>query len=229
MKRILLSLFAVALSVLLKGQTFSVDPADTIHYTLHPGHGAEIYFHFKNTSSQPLTLEWSRLAGNYPSQWTMLLCDNKECFSASHLGDTMSTVDPGDSAFFKLICAPNGVAAVGTLDLRVWDTLNPGATADVHYIINATTQTGVARPSLSQTVAIFPTLVRESVHVQARQGLLEKGKIELFDTKGHLQISQNVSAQRSLHIPVGQLVPGIYLLRYECRSGQLTQKIVVER
>ncbi|MFN8394859.1 MAG: hypothetical protein U0176_09335 [Bacteroidia bacterium] len=35
MKRILLSLFAVALAVVL-GQTFSVTPSDTIHYTSIP-------------------------------------------------------------------------------------------------------------------------------------------------------------------------------------------------
>ena len=229
MKRILLSLFAVALAVVLKGQTFSVTPSDTIHYTLHPSHGAEIYFHFQNISAQPLTLRWSRLGGSYSSHWTMLLCDNKECFSASHPGDTMNTVVPGDSAFFKLICAPNDTPGVGTLDLRVWDTLNPSSTVDVHYIINATTATAVANPSLSQTVVVFPTIARESIHIQAKQGLLEKGKVSLYDTKGHLQLSQPVNPQRTVQIALGQLAPGIYLMRYECRSGQLTQKVMVER
>lgn len=229
MKRFLALSLLVAFFAGASAQTFVVHPSDSIYYPLDPGHGAEIYFHFVNTSPQPITLQWERLGGNYPTpQWTMLLCDNKECFPGTHSGDTMATIVSGDSAFFKLISAPNGVAAVGTLDLRVWDTMATSYTVDVHYIVDAL-NTGTPKPSLEQTVLVFPTIVRDRVQLQARSGHLEKGVVRIYDTKGHVVASEPIVAQRSQHLEVRDLMPGIYLLRYETRGGQLVRKIVVEQ
>jgi hypothetical protein len=86
---------------------------------------------------------------------------------------------------------------------------------------------GVSTTLGEEKVAISPSPAHDYVGMKAGDGQLEKGTVKLYDLNGQLLLSKPVNAVQSMTIDVQSLMSGIYLLRYEYKSGALTRKLVV--
>jgi hypothetical protein len=75
--------------------------------------------------------------------------------------------------------------------------------------------------------SITPVPAHDVLHLSAKNGLLDKGTVKLYDLSGALMLSQDVSAVQRTELDVQSLESGLYIVRYDSKSGSLAQKVVV--
>lgn len=226
MRRIYLFAILMGLAAWVQAQSFSVRPSTTKDTTVAIDHSVDVYIYFDNEFQQPLTLAWEETAHNFPQDWLMTICDNFACYNIPHGLDTMASVSQGGYGFLKVTCTPLVVGGFGTVSYHVYDANNPLYTTNVTFNFNAVTS-AVSNALLSERFTVSPVPAHDALHLTARNGLLDKGTLRLYDLKGQQMRSQSVSAVQSASMDVQALSPGMYMLRYETNAGTLTQKVVV--
>jgi hypothetical protein len=227
MKKLFFLGLLIGLLVLGRAQTFTTLPSNTVSAVLDPTRAGEYHFYFENVASSSITLRWDQVTATFPNNWIVQLCDNGECHNVPHLGDTMVTFVQGDSSFLKLTVIANNTPGIGTFCYHVWDTVS-GDASDICFNIDAT-GTAVEPVMLRDRVLVTPTPATDVVRLVAKTGLLERGVVKVYDLAGEVVLSQEVIATRRNELNIKGLEDGIYLLRYETKSGSLTQKVVVAR
>ena len=209
-------------------QSFYVFPNDSVVDNIDPNRAVEQDIRFVNSGQQASTLRWTVTTQTYPQGWWVTLCDNAECHSLPWPGDTMRTLQPGDTSFLHLTVVPNNIAGSLLVIVNVWDSLNPSINADVTFIVNATA-TAVSPALLRNQISIFPSPASDLLHLRARTGALERGTAKLYDLKGRLVLSQAIGTVQDAALHIRTVEAGIYLLRYESKSGTLTEKVMITR
>lgn len=228
MKKIFLfACLVLGLTGLAQAQSFTVRPSTVRDTTLRSDASVDVYVYFDNAFQNPLTLVWEKTGLNVPSQWLMTVCDNFACYPISNSGDTMATVNSGDHGYLKVTAIPQNYSATGSVTYHVWDANNPIFSTDVTFNFNATSATAVDPSQASERFVVSPQPAHDVVRLSARNGQLDKGTVRLYDLKGQLVMSQLVTAVQSQSLDVSSLKPGMYMLRYESKSGTLSQKVVV--
>ncbi len=217
----------LALFVVGKAQTFTVYPSLVVNTTLDARNTANVYIHFPNSTAQPITLAWEVTNSNYPQGWLMQVCDNNLCYNLPHPLETMNPVVQGDSGFLKMICFPLEIAGTGTITFHVYDVNSPTSSVNVTYNFEATSTVGFTTGPTEENVNIFPNPAQDYLNIRSLNGQLEKGSVKLYDLKGQLLLDQPVKAGQGNSIDVQTITPGMYLLRYESKSGILTKKVVI--
>jgi Secretion system C-terminal sorting domain len=229
MRKIYLLTLLMSFFALGQAQTFTVHPANTVNTNVDVNHSVDVYIHFANAFQSQQTLVWETTNLSVPNQWFMTVCDNGSCFTLPHLTDTMVPVLPGDTSFLKVTCVPNGQVATGVVSFRVYDLNSPTSSANVTFNFNSTNITAVSVAQLDQRYTVSPNPATEILHLSARGSLLDKGTVTLMDLQGHQVLTQDVNAVLNADLRVGDLAPGIYMLRYATKVGTVTKKVVIAR
>jgi hypothetical protein len=222
-------LLALLMGILAVGQaqSFIVTPSLVVDTDVDPRGTVDVYIHFTNTNQLPLTLQWEPTNSSYPSGWFMSLCDNEACYSLPHGSETMAAVTMGDSAFLKITCVPMEITGTGTLSYHVYDVNNVSDAADVTFNFNVQTATAITSSQMASQFSVSPSPASEVLHLTARNGMLDKGNVVLMNLQGQTVLAQNINAVQSADIRVADLAPGAYFLRYDSKTGSMTQKVVV--
>lgn len=228
MRTVYILTLILGLFVISKAQTFSVYPADTVSTTLDSRATANVYIHFPNLTGQPITLAWEVTNSAYPSGWLMQVCDNNLCYNLPHPLETMNPVVQGDSGFLKMICFPLEIPGTGTITFHVYDVNSPTSSVNVTYNFNATSVVGVGATTIKENISFAPNPAQSHISLRARGGLLETGTVKLFDMTGALVLQQSINAVQATEVDIQAIRPGIYLLQYESKSGNMTKRIVIE-
>lgn len=211
-------------------QSFTVEPNDSVFATITPRGEAHLTIYFQNTSGANQRLRWNVPSASAPSAWIIQVCDNFSCHNAPHPQvDSMMTVAPLDSGFLKATFIPDEVPGSGWIKCVVWDVADSVGTAvEVYFAVDALPN--AVAPSLQEEAfTLSPSPAASNVHLSAKNGLLEKGNIQVFDIAGQQVLTQSTAKVQTATLNVSDLVPGIYLLRYESKAGILTKKLVIAR
>ena len=227
MKKLVLFMLLLGLFSISDAQTFTVYPSNVVNTTLDARGSANVYIHFPNISSQPITFVWEVTNSSYPSQWLMQVCDNFLCYTLPHPIDTMTPVPPGDSGFLKMICIPMEVTGNSTISFHVYDMNNPSSEANVTYNFEVTSAVGISSMANEEEVSFSPSPANEEIVLNSSNGYLERGRLKVYDLRGQLHLDCPVNSVQSMTLDVQPLLSGIYLLRYEYKSGSVTKKVVV--
>jgi Secretion system C-terminal sorting domain len=229
MRKIYLLTLLVSLFALAKAQTFTVLPSSTSNTTVDVNGSREATIYFRNNFQTPIDLVWdvTSQAGSYPSAWFITVCDNQACFSLPHPTDSMAPVAALDSGFLKLACAPGGVAGQGFVSFNVYDFNSPTSSVNVTFNFTANEFVAVTPSSFEERFAVSPNPAQDYVRLSGRGSLLDKGMVTLLDMQGRQVLTQEVAAVQSADFSVASLTPGMYVLRYSTKAGDMTRKVVV--
>ncbi len=209
-------------------QAFTYAPNDSMQSSISPDAYADQVIYFFNPNLNALSLRYEATIQSFPSQWIVSLCSASSC---NDLPDTVRTMAPilqRDTAFLHLTAIPQGVPGTMLVVVHVWDVAQPSNSLDVTFMVDATTN-AIAAPALANRFSVSPTPANDVLVMRGIQGPLEKGIVKLYDLQGRVALSQPIGTLQSASLNVQDLEPGIYLLRYETKSGTFTQKTVISR
>lgn len=87
-----------------------------------------------------------------------------------------------------------------------------------------TTSTSAA---LQSTLSLSPNPFNEVLNLQLDKGAGASANITLMDMQGRALLTQNIEAgTQNITIPTADLLPGIYMVRYETKTGINTYKVL---
>lgn len=223
---ILLLLSAIATTG--AAQTLALLDNDSIVSNIEPSRTADQIISFHNPGSQPLYLQWSVTTQTFPIDWIVTLCDEGVCHDLPYGNVVRRTLMPGDTNFLHLVAIPNNVPGSLLVVAHLADSLDPGFSQDLIFIVNAQANAvGDPRSALPARVGMSPS--QGLVLLQAAKGMLERGSVRLYDLGGKVVLDQAVAATAVQPLDVSRLENGIYLLDYATKSGHLRQKVVLNR
>lgn len=102
-----------------------------------------------------------------------------------------------------------------------------GFDLDAIALINYKTTSVFQNPALNAEVSIYPVPASDNLTVNFENKA--KGKIFIFDLTGKLIFKKEVPGTSNISLPVSQLNPGMYVLRYEGEDGDSSSsKFLVE-
>lgn len=226
MKKVLLSILVLLLSLPATAQLMTVFPNDSMVDNIDVTRTADQVIYFKNTTSQSITVGWIPTEQTIPSGWIVSLCDDHACHDLPHFGDSTLTMAPGDTNFLHLVALPQGFTGSMVVKVHISNNDNPQEANDLTFIVNAEVN-AVGDPQLKDQITISPSPANDMLYLRARKGNLEKGTLALYDLQGKVLLSKTIATGQASAIDVHSLEQGIYIVRYVCKSGQFTEKVMV--
>ena len=87
----------------LKGQTYSISPANSVSFTAVYNNITTNYIYLVNTGSSRIALTWETVLINMPANWNYSICDASQCFPGIPVGPTpMDSIDLVAQSFLGL-------------------------------------------------------------------------------------------------------------------------------
>lgn len=214
MKKLLLaSLLFLFIAPLAKSQDFIVLPQDTVRGQVSENGFLKLLMYFQNTSGSAYTTEWEVTNSSVNANWDISLCDNINCWFSVPTGmKTSSSVNVGDSMFFKFEVEPYTYMGNGFLDIDIWTTGNSENKTSVRFEVSAV-PIGILDPEVERPLEIYSVPGQESVSIVVPKELRGALDLKVMDLKGTLIETRTVQAAERLSLDMGHLHNGIYLMQ----------------
>ena len=223
MKRLIPFFFGLLLfPVLMKGQvTITVDPTSFV-LTGNPSQtDISYHVHVTNTSSQSISLFWSKRMSNNPSGWFSWICDKNLCYDSSVNACPPSkpnVVAAGETIELQVHASPANTEGSADYELSVIDDAgNVLSTVSGQIIVSSAT---AVKDLNSTKLTVYPNPTQDFFQVSDTPGLRY---IELFNIVGNKMKSFDATPQKQYY--VGDMTDGIYLVRLVTSSGKIIKTI----
>ena len=199
-------------------QSFTISPSDSVSTTevdssLYSTINGQIFLY--NHSSDTVTVKWRLLSDTVPMGWSIMFCDNKNCYNLPTQQTSLPLV-PGDSidmhAQFSPACiSGSGSFSIGALVQKGSTTL---ASYTFKYSANVTSACVSAINNINNNpaISVFPNPANEQISI----GGLIYGKhvtIQVIDLKGRVIITENKVADNLINCGISELPSGLYLVK----------------
>ncbi len=223
MKRLVPFLFGLLLfPVLMKGQiTISVDPTSFVLTGTPSQTDMSYHIHVTNTSSQAISLFWSKRMDNNPTLWQSWICDKNLCYTPDINACPASkpnVLAPGEVMELQVHANPVNIEGSATYLLSVLDDAgNVLATINGQIIVNSST---AVKDLNASKLTVYPNPTQDFFQVSDTPGLRY---IELFNIVGSKMKSFDAIPQKQYY--VGDMTDGIYLVRLVTSSGKIIKTI----
>lgn len=221
-RQLLFLLALVIIPLALRGQsTISVEPS-TFVLTGNPNQ-TDIPYHIQvtNTSSEVVSIYWSKRMTNNPTVWFSWICDKVRCYLpdfSSNPPDAPNILQPNESMDFQIHMNPSLTEGTGDYEVRLLDDMgNVLATINGQIVIDNSTAVKDANDS---KLTVFPNPAVDFFQVSETPGL--KG-IELFNIVGNKVRSFETAPGKQYY--VGDLNNGIYLVRLVSSTKKVLKTI----
>lgn len=180
-----------------------------------------------NLLSASLTMEYELVSNTMDSGWTILICDNVNCYSNAVSGGTMDPIAAGIiDQIFKITLDPQGIVGSGSIAYRVWDRNNPSAQDTLTFNFETTPFVGVDEEQLARNVKVYPQPAEDLVYVSLPDNF-GKANASIFSLSGAKVATQPISIVAN-EIDVTSLSPGMYILRIANDEVVVNKRIAVQ-
>ncbi len=217
---------------LVNAQSLTITPSDSIYITAVDSDqfttiNGLIFLH--NNQPDSIIVRWHLASDTVPTGWSILFCDNNNCYQLPTAPKVSSPIAPGDSidlhAEFSPACiAGNGTMRIGTTIERASDD----SVLESHIFTYQATVTNACPAGInninSDLISLFPNPTSNELSITG----LAYGHsvvIEVLDLQGRLISSQSIIAGNQLSLSVSWLTTGLYLLKItDAQSNQTSVK-----
>ena len=223
MKRLIPFLFVLLfLPAIIQSQvSISVEP-ESFTLTGNPTQ-TDIAYHIAvtNTSTETISLFWSkRMTGN-PVNWISWICDKNLCYdyeTHSTPANKPNVLNPNESFDLQVHMNPLNTEGTADYELNILDAEGIViASIDGEILINTST---AVKETAGAKLTVYPNPTQDYFQVTETPGLRY---IEVFNIVGNKMKSYDASPQKSYY--VGDLAEGIYLVRLTASSGKVLKTI----
>jgi hypothetical protein len=233
MKKILTICLVFCACSILRAQSVSITPADSIFVSIADSSeygtiNAVIFLH--NNLTDSMTVKWRLQSDTVPTGWTILFCDNQNCYNLPTAPKTSFAFGPGDSISMHAEFSPACIAGSGTMRISADVVAGPNDTTVTNLVLTYQTSitnacaTGINHIPANQDIAVYPNPASNQVSVSG----LTYGhniSVQLIDLQGRVINSENKTAAETVSVNVSSLPSGLYLLKLiDLQTNQATVK-----
>ena len=210
-------LFCAFVSV--KSQGLTVTPADSIYISAvdssqYSTINGLIFLH--NNLTDSITIKWRLQSDTVPNGWTILFCDNRNCYNLPTPPKTSIPVAPGDSIDMHAEFSPACVSGVGTMRIaavvQVRDTTVATYTFTYTAGITSACVTAVSNLKGQLPVSIFPNPASNQVSISGLN-MNHMIEIQVIDIMGRVISVENKLASDITNVNIATLPAGVYILK----------------
>jgi hypothetical protein len=219
MKKILLSIFALAAFQIGFAQDISMNPK------LSKGQGSSGNFMleaksiFTNNSNDSV-FEWHILEIQMTAGWEYGMCDPFNCLTNLSVGNKGTfTVVKGKSGEFKGDFVPNSIVGSGRAKVHIYSKNNPSVDDTVEFQISGWA-TGLKENASNRDFSFYPNPVKDrlSIKFNARESIT----IDIYNVLG-TKVKSFVHSGLESDVNVSDLQNGIYFIRYKNGSQTISK------
>jgi hypothetical protein len=236
MKKIYLLVCLLGFFGFLSAQTFTTTPSTSVSGSVDVNHSLDLYIHFPiaGNAQGSRQLRWKETSFQFPpnavSAWLVTICDDTFCYnSPDPMAHMMAPNVAGQEGFLKMNATPLSPTGAGMATYHVWDVNDSAASnSTVTFTFNVN---GLAVSVLQsgKLVSVSPSPANDVLHLTAKNGLFDRGIVQIFDLQGKLALQESIGGVQNVDLDVRDLEVGIYLLRYTSKNDVMTQKVVIAR
>lgn len=225
MKKFTLLFALVVMLQFSSAQSFTLSPGNSVSGNVDYNGSLDLQINMDNATASDLTLGYERISNTCPTEWFTALCDYPNCYPTIPASNTMSPVGQGGHGFLKLTIQPSGYAGSATVVFRVFDANNPSDDTTVTFNINSVV--GIDRYDLSGKVTMYPNPATDNFRLAAINGTLETGTLRVMSITGAEVLNTEIGTSAFQQVNVGELAPGVYLVKYETTEGIFSKKLII--
>ena len=226
LKSLLVLVACFAFAGTLAAQSYTLVPGNSVSSMIDANGFIEPKIEALNNTGGDITLEYELLSNTLNSAWSILLCDNVNCYPSAWQSATMDPIGGGvQEMIFKVTLDPQGTAGTGALVYRLWDRANPGVEDTISFDFEVTPATSLAEELIAQ-IKVFPQPATDLVYVELPS---QMGRVELdiVDLAGAVVARHNVNGTNA-ELDVTNLAHGMYILRIKNDDMVLNKRISVQ-
>ena len=227
--------FLIALALVnltANGQSFVLFPSPSVSDTLMANHYSALEIRMLNVTTHNIHIQYQKLSTTFLAGWSMTFDDYQTHWLYSIPGRVMDVVTPGHFGYLGMDLNPHLVVGTGEIKYRVWDIANPsiGDTLTFTFVVTPDTTPPISvDPKLFPLdIKVFPNPAIGQFFLQAENGKLPTGEIQLFSMDGETALRKEVEAGNYFEIPVHGLCAGIYSLRFTSAQGSFFSRLMIE-
>jgi hypothetical protein len=214
-------------------QSLTIDPSDSVYITANDSSqfstiNGLIFLH--NNLSNPtdsIIVRWHLLSDTVPTGWTILFCDNQNCYQLPTSPKTSLPIAPGDSIDMHAEFSPACIGGIGTM--RISATVEQSSNDSILQSFVFTYQaniandcgTGINNITNNPAIHVFPNPATDQLSISG----LTYGHnltVQLIDLQGRVISSQNMVADNLVSLNVSSLTTGLYLVKISDQQNNQT-------
>lgn len=203
-------------------QDYTISPSSVLTESVETGKSVDMQIDFNNTADTTLTIDWVELSNSFHANWQVVMCDYGNCWPQVPSSGTMIDIPKGGKGFIKLTISPQTHIWNGECSFKI---VQPGFDPDT-VTFNVSSIVGIEDWQLEEKVSIYPNPSTDYVALEALEGALENGSVEITDIRGAVMLSQQVASQSEIRMDVTGLPEGFYIFRYSTENGTVAKKIL---
>jgi hypothetical protein len=213
--RILLTLALGLFSIGTNAQSFQAVEGTDVQYYPSANGFMDCAIHLKNLTQAPVVLQYKKVSVDFPSNWDISFCDNRNCFGGFVDEDTMSAIAPDDEKnSLKLTVYPNGKSDTAVVVYEVWNKYSP--TDKITLTFTIMVRWGASTESYEVVTRVSPNPANDFVQLPVADA-------QLLDVQGRIVSNTTTGSLNLLEVP-----NGIYFVRFVQNNSWVNQRLVVK-
>ncbi len=163
---------------------------------------------FVYNNTQDTIITWKRIINDLETGWTSAICDNVTCYDVA-VGRASLEVAVGDSTIMDAHFYPQSVGGTGTVRVAVWAGSDSANADTLTYSIDAWT-VGLKEEVKEKELNVYPNPATSDLTLEfASESTV---KVEIYNVLGK-KLKSTTHQGRQSKISVGDLTPGVYIIR----------------
>jgi len=204
LKSIVISVFAMALSLYGAAQNYSFVPGPEYYGTLEMDMYTEHYMYIGHDLQDSAYITWRLVGNTCPTEWDIQACDYQHCYTGLPNYGDMNGVAPGAQGNLRMIVNPFLTPGSGMLHFLIYPTGEPLNYTDAYFFLNTTLLS--AGPQLKE----LESIIIQSNEIVYTGPML--GDLYLYDVSGKCVATSRMNAS-TYRIPLNDLPGGIFILK----------------
>jgi len=204
LKSIVISVFAMALSLYGAAQNYSFVPGPEYYGTLEMDMYTEHYMYIGHDLQDSAYITWRLVGNTCPTEWDIQACDYQHCYTGLPNYGDMNSVAPGAQGNLRMIVNPFLTPGSGILHFLIYPTGEPLNYTDAYFFLNTTLL------SVEPQREDIESIITQSNEIVYTGPML--GTLYLYDISGKCVATSCMNAS-SYRIPLNDLPAGIFILK----------------
>lgn len=227
LKSLVLAAAFFAFTGIVSAQSFTLDPGNSVTEVIPANGFIEPKIDATNNLSTNLTLDYRLVSNTMDSAWSILVCDNVNCYSNAVGSGTMDPIAPTvKELIFKITLNPNNVAGSGSIAYAVWDQNDVNSRDTVTFNFEVTPAVSIEEEQLAAQVKLYPQPASELLNIALPESF-GRGDVQVFDLSGAVVARQEI-AGTSADLDVSPLAAGMYILRVSNDKAVINKRISIQ-
>jgi Secretion system C-terminal sorting domain len=209
LKKVLFGLMASLTMSWAQAQVIQVTGGNKHTYFLDAANSIDCHMPFKNVTGKATVFAYKMVSSDFPSDWVVSFCDNRNCFATLVDEDSFAVVSKDAETEFKITVDPQGNADTSKVVYAVYDRNNPSVRDTVEF--NFILQWGAGlMESGKVSQSLYPNPATNVLHFANIENLTS---VRIYGADSKLVCTEMVSEnQNTLNIET--LPKGFYFVSY---------------